>query len=673
MRSLRGWLVSLACVLFVVSALAAAKDAPSVKRTLKIPVAEYREKVYASWLGQCIGNIYGLPHENRHIEEPGPETWPYGYSGNLELLRRTNGVFSDDDTDVEYLYLTAMEKFGPEPSGEQLAGLWKYHMRDRVWLANRAALAAMHHGWTPPLTGMSRFNPHWFQIDPQLVNEIWAVTAPGMTRYAAEKSGWAARLTDDSWGIEPTIHYGAMYSAAFFESDVEKLIDIGTAALPPGSRFANTVEQMKALHRKYPDNWKQARAEMAKMYYIDEPPITKTIWNANLNGAAGILALLYGNGDFQRTLDLACAIGFDADNQAATMSGLVALIVGVKGLPHDLLFPFPEAGWKEPFNDVYKNVSRYDMPDASLRDMARRMAEQGEKIILAHGGRKVTQNGVEYYVIDPNASYVPPLELVAGPTPDFELGKPADYTFVLSGPAKNTTFAISSGTLPRGMKLDGPSGHISGSPQKPGIYRVNVSVAANGKIAQRDFTIIVHGLNLAPAAAEVLANVKQTDTASRDGLWLVVGKPMYANSVNVIRDGKRYGEGQSFFSLVKDKQDTTDFYGYRWTNPQRIGLALFNTGVIEENSGWFTTLGLEYQDASGQWKPVSNLKVSPSLPTENGPFDKPNFADYWLTFDPVETMAVRIIGNAGGTKHWKNPELHFTSISELEVYGPVSE
>ena len=78
---------------------------------------------------------------------------------------------------------------------------------------------------------MKTYNPHWFQIDPQLVNEIWAVTAPGMVDYAATKSDWAARITKDGWGIEPTIHYGAMYAAAFFEPDINKLIDIGLGAL----------------------------------------------------------------------------------------------------------------------------------------------------------------------------------------------------------------------------------------------------------------------------------------------------------------------------------------------------------------------------------------------------------------------------------------------------------
>ena len=109
---------------------------------------------------------------------------------------------------------------------------------------------------------------------------------------------------------------------------------------------------------------------MAESYFHQEPLASKTIWNANLNGAAGVLAQLYGAGDFQKTLDLSCAMGFDADNQAATLAGLLGVILGRDGLPDDLLFPVPEFGWSEPFNDFYKNVTRYDMPDAGLRDMA---------------------------------------------------------------------------------------------------------------------------------------------------------------------------------------------------------------------------------------------------------------------------------------------------------------
>ena len=228
------------------------------KEMLKISADDLYNKIYGSWLAQIIGNIYGLPHENAYVDEPGPDTFPYGYGRNLNRLTEAKGAFSDDDTDIEYIYLLTMEKHGFEPTYAQMREAWLHHIKQRVWLANRAALGLMHFGYSPHVTGLKDYNPHWFQIDPQLVNEIWAVISPGMITYAAQKSAWAARVTNDSWGIDPTIHYGAMYSAAFFESDVNKLIDIGTTALPQGSRFAETVEDMKALYKKYPNDWRKA-------------------------------------------------------------------------------------------------------------------------------------------------------------------------------------------------------------------------------------------------------------------------------------------------------------------------------------------------------------------------------------------------------------------------------
>jgi ADP-ribosylglycohydrolase len=641
------------------------------KTVLKISVSEYRNKVLGSWYAQVIGNIYGLPHECRYIEEPGPETWPNGYSSNAEHLKNANGAFSDDDTDIEYIYLLSMEKYGEEPRYEQLGEMWKYHIRDRVWLANRGALVLLHYGFTPPITGMKDYNPHWFQIDPQLVNEIWGVTAPGMIKYAAQKSAWAARITNDDWGIEPTIHYGAMYSAAFFESDVNKLIDIGTAALPINSRFAQTVQDMKALYKKYPGDWKQARKEMVEKYYHNESVDTRTIWNANLNGACGILALLYGQGNFQKTLDLSCAIGMDADNQAATMSGLLGVILGAKALPKNLLFPFPELGWQEPFNDFYKNETRYDVPDASLKDMANRMALQGEKIILRHGGKKISENGVEYYLINQQAEFISPIEFPAGPLPVIEIGKPVDFTFWVTGGTPPFHWKILSGAFPDGLTFE--DGRLMDSATRAGIYHIELQVEKNGSKNSRHFEIVVREPNLAISASEILASVKGCDPEVRDHLYLTVGHSLFANDLEIIRDGKWLGVGSTFFSLDRVVPKKIDYYGYAWKEPHTIGLLGFHTGAMEEIGGWFTSLNVEYRNDSGNWEPVENLVISPTLPVGNEPYDKPHFVEYLLAFEPVNTTAIRMIGDASVVEHWSSQTqtISFTSIAELSVHGAL--
>ena len=381
--------------------LLAALTLVSCTGTREITRTELKDKIAGAWIGQMVGNIYGLEYENKFVDEPGEG--PFTFNKGMNKMAAVDGAFSDDDTDVEYLYLMMMEKYGVDPNYDQVKEGWMYHIRDRVWLANRAALGLMHYGFKPPYTGKKEYNPHWFQIDPQLINEIWAYTAPGMPDYAAAISDWAARITSDDWASSPTVVYGVMYSEAFFEKDVIKLIKLAKSYLPKTDRFRKVMDECIDLWKKYPDDWKAARKVMADELYVNEPDITKSIWNADLNGAMGILALLYGDGDIEKTLNIGCALGFDCDNQTATICGLLGVINGVESVPLDRAMPFDH--WTKPFNDRYINVTRYDMPDASIEDIIERTVVLAEKNILARGGKVREENGEKIYTINRKARF----------------------------------------------------------------------------------------------------------------------------------------------------------------------------------------------------------------------------------------------------------------------------
>jgi hypothetical protein len=636
-------------------------------RQLSISREELRDKIAAEWIGQMIGNIYGLPHEGKYVDSPGAETWPYGYLKNIDKLKKYNGAFSDDDTDVEYMYLLQMEKFGAEPSYGQLRDAWMYHIRDRVWLANRAALGLMHFGYTPPFTGRKDINPHWYQIDPQLINEIWAVTAPGMVDYSAAKSDWAARITSDSWGVEPTVFYGAMYSAAYFEKDIRKLIGIGLKALPESGRFTATVKDMLALYQTYPNDWKAARKAMAEKYYIQEPDMTKTIWNANLNGACAVLAMLYGNGDFQRTLDLSCAMGFDADNQAATVAGLLGVINGMKGLPRDLYLPVE--GWDKPFNDTYINITRFDLPDAKISAIIDRTVEVTLDLIRSKGGKVSGKPGKERITINPDAVFDPPLEFCLGPMPLMEAGKPVDFAF--STPAtEKYNWSLVSGTLPAGLRFD--KGRLTGIATTPGTSSIMLQLDNGSKKITRNFTLLVRGNNIAPMADTLYANVRDLNESVLDSCWYTFGKSMYAKNAEVIRDGKIDGAGSVFYSLAsKSRNPKIDYYGYGWKTAQPASMLTFHTGCMEEFGGWFTSLNVQVLNQQGNWVAATNVSVSPVLPGNASVFVQPHFVEYIIRFDPVVTKGIRILGDAAVQTHWHKYTKQvsaFTSITELSVY-----
>lgn len=620
----------------------------------KIPVAEYQDKVKASWLGQIIGNTYGLSYEFKFIDQPGPNKFPYGFGEYLAKVKEVNGAFSDDDTDIEYMYLLQMEKHGSTPSYSALANAWQDHVREKVWVANRQAVALMHAGYSPPLTGHKTLNPQWFQIDPQLVNEIWAVTAPGMMNYAAAKTRWAGRITSDDFGIDPAVMYGAMFSAAFFEPDIERLIAAGLAALPTQSRFAAIVRHMQQLHKKYPDDWQKARAIMAEHYYraFDYNKNAWLVVDANLNGACAILALLYGEGDFQKTLDMASAMGFDADNQAASMSGLLGIVGGTAMLPKNLLFPIPELNWSQPYNDRYINVSRVDLPDARINDLVARMAHEGEKIILAQGGKKIVENGVEYYLINSGAKFSAPLELPSAPVLFAEQGQAFLFDTSVDIAAGGEQLMLASSALPPGLQLN--AGVISGVPTASGFYRFKLRLAREQKTVEHEYLIHVHTTNLAHTATEVLHNIND---------------PQKGESLaQILRDGQFETTYYSIENAVTNKQD---FYGYRWAQPQTISALRFNPGTPKEFAGWFTSLQVQYRDDAGDWQNVEQLQIAPAINFDNSQWLKGIGINHTLSFAPVTTKSIRIIGAAGGVERDSfngGGREFYTAISELSVH-----
>ncbi|TLU66846.1 ADP-ribosylglycohydrolase family protein [Thalassotalea litorea] len=635
------------------------------KSTYSLSMADYQDKVYASWLGQMVGNFYGLPYEFKFIEQPGPENFPYGYGSSLERLKEFNGAFSDDDTDIEYMYLLAMEKYGTTPYYQQLAEDWQHQVRERVWAANRQALALMRADFSPPLTGHKYYNSEWFQIDPQLINEIWAVTAPGMIDYAVQKTDWAARITNDSFGVEPAMHYAAMYSAAFYESDINTLINIGLKALPKDGKFSHVVIDMQKLYQKYPQNWQQARQEMAAKYAgnFEYNPNSWYAIDATLNGACAILALLYGQGDFQRTMDMSVAMGFDADNQAATLGGLLGIIGGVQAIPESLLYPFGNKQWQKPFNDKYINITREDLPDASIEDMARRIATQGEKVIIANGGSKETVDGQQVYRINREASFVAPMELAKAPPLFIEVNQQFEFEFypLLHHQSLDyVRFSIVEGSLPEGVTLK--DNRIFGVSGKTGIFQVTIQGVTPGMTNRQTYTLSIHSKNLAPEAEAVIHNDKEYQQLD--------------DEIFLIRDGKRglrdgLSQGDTFYSAPQAKAPASaDTYGYRFKTAQEISTLLFNPGYVKEDSGWFTSIHVQYLDNQQEWQDVKALNITPRLELHNNKYLQGKVIDHLVRFQPVSTTAIRIQGIPGGTQP-DDPEQHKvfqSAISELSVH-----
>ncbi len=398
-----------------------------------LDAAALRDRIHGFWIGQLAGNYLGFPFENLYTDEPLPhlieryhdfhDAAATGLRMNLNdrrgyvriLADAVGGAWTDDDTDVELVTLHGVEQYGLELDYAQVTTLWQRHLNRFIWSASRVARDLMDEGHRPPATGSRALNPHWYTLSSQLKNEIWAVFYAGMPAPAVSRMVWDARIMNDGWAVHPDIVYGAMLSEAFFETDPRRLVEFGASFLPADSPYGRGIADLLRWRDEGID-WREARARLHARYYreIDGFTVPVPYLGAIINGLCGIMAVLWGEGDFARTVGIAVAAGYDCDNQAATCGGLIGIMHGAAAIPAHLTLEMPSRGrWAQPFNDTYINTSRDELPGYfRISDLVDRILAVTEQAILQQGGAKHTIDGRTVYVIPTDR---PPLGLEAAP------------------------------------------------------------------------------------------------------------------------------------------------------------------------------------------------------------------------------------------------------------------
>lgn len=402
----------LAAILLTLSGTSAQVDVTITKEKL-------RQKIEGYWLGQLVGNYMGFPFEFVYSDEPAPVFIDRYYNatdsadikmnhtdrrGNVNIFADAlGGAWSDDDTDIEFVTLHAVEKYGLDIDYQEITEAWKAHINRFIWVSNRKARDLMEAGMVAPETGKKRNNPYWFAIDPQLVNEIWSVFYPAMPEKAVARAEWGAGITSDDWGKHPTMFYAALYSAAFYESDVEKLYEIAMSYVPQDSPFYRGLTDVRTWYGKHPD-WRTTR-ELIKNNYLRYPEVVEDPWyhevSAMVNGLCGAMAILYGEGDFVKTTGIAVTAGYDCDNQGATCAGFIGVLHGAESIPRKFTYEMGyNETWNAPFNNQYINYSRDGLPNLTyISDLVDRILAISEKAIMANGGTKEIRDGATVYTI----------------------------------------------------------------------------------------------------------------------------------------------------------------------------------------------------------------------------------------------------------------------------------
>ena len=162
------------------------------------------------------------------------------------------------------------------------------------------------------------------------------------------------------------------------------------------------VLQEKKHSSRY-DDWRDTRKMIHDKYYTYkkgsyETPVS--IVSSLNNGLYGIMAILYGEGDFMKTTGIAVSAGYDCDNQAATCAGLIGVMQGTKCIPDRLTKKIGERELDEPFNNEYVCFTRDEVPIATpISDIVDRIGAIAKTAILENGGRVEIRDDKQTYII----------------------------------------------------------------------------------------------------------------------------------------------------------------------------------------------------------------------------------------------------------------------------------
>ena len=306
----------------------------------KISKSEYLNKVRGCWLGKNIGGTLGAPFES--VRTAADIDF---YTHDLSL-----GALPNDDLDLQLAWLNAVERYGVGVNAKILAEYWITAVTPN-WAEYGVGKANLRLGLQPPLSGAYR-NPYKDSNGAWIRSEIWACLMPGHPDLAVKYAYEDAIVDHADEGVYAEVFTAAMESAAFSEDDVYKIIEIGLSYIPAECDIAKAVK-IVIDSKKEGLTWKEARSRLlteipdsfGQQRHSPNPenfPEAEWGYDAPANIGLMILGVLYGKGDFSKSICIAAGCGEDGDCTAATVGALLGIIKGADKLPKKWLEPIGE-------------------------------------------------------------------------------------------------------------------------------------------------------------------------------------------------------------------------------------------------------------------------------------------------------------------------------------------
>jgi hypothetical protein len=265
----------------------------------------------------------------------------------------------------------------------------------QLWHANAGARRLLNHGIKAPLSGHPKYNLHADDIDFQIESDFIGLMTPGLPREANKYADRVGRVMNWGDGLYGGMFFAGMYSAAFFESDARKVVELGLRSIPAESGYGRIIRDVLDWSAQHPEDWTKSWQLIQDKWDKNDacPDGAQHAFNidAKLNGAYVALGILYGKGDFTKTLEVSTRAGQDSDCNPSSAAGIVGVMLGYDRIPEV---------WKAgiaPIAEKKFSYTRYSFNGIVASTLAR-----AEKVVRGAGG-KVTADGIEVPAQEPQA------------------------------------------------------------------------------------------------------------------------------------------------------------------------------------------------------------------------------------------------------------------------------
>jgi len=279
----------------------------------------FKDQVRACWVGKNIGGTMGTPYEGSRTMQ---DIKGFATAANV--------VLPNDDLDLQLVWLHAVEKLGIKAIDTAVLGEFWLSFIVPHWNEYGIGKNNMVRGLIPPMSGDYE-NPWKHSNGAWIRTEVWACMAPGCPDIAAKYAVEDAKVDHGAGeGTFAAAFVAAMQSAAFIVKDLRKCIEIGLAEIPADCRVADSVRLVLECYDagKSPIEARNAVLER-------NADIGDGWFEAPSNVAYTMLGLVYGEGDFKKSMILAINCGDDTDCTGATVGATMGILGGMAAIPAD--------------------------------------------------------------------------------------------------------------------------------------------------------------------------------------------------------------------------------------------------------------------------------------------------------------------------------------------------